>query len=71
LTNHWCEVEATIQASAHDKEMEVDGNKEQRAKKEKVEGHQIPLETKEKLSQGFVNEKEGNFSPTWGGIIRT
>jgi hypothetical protein len=41
--------------------MEVDGNKELGAKKEKVKGHQIPLKTKEKLCQGFVNEKEGNF----------
>jgi len=40
VTNHQCEVEATTQASAQDKEMEVDGNKEQRASKEKVEGHQ-------------------------------
>jgi hypothetical protein len=40
--------------------MEVDGNKE------KVERHQIPLKTKEKLSQGFVNEKEGNFAQLGG-----
>jgi hypothetical protein len=42
VTNHQCEVEATTQAGAQDKEMEVDGNKEQGASKEKVEGHQIP-----------------------------
>lgn len=66
VTNHWCEVEATLQANAHDKEMEVDDNKEQRASKEEVEGHQIPLEIEEKLNEDLVNEKEGNF-PQLGG----
>jgi hypothetical protein len=51
--------------------MEVDGNKEQGVSKEKVEGHQIPLETKKKLSQGFLNEKKGNFAQLAGGIVRT
>lgn len=46
--------------------MEVDSNKEQRASKEEVEGHQIPLEIEEKLNEDLVNEEERNF-PQLGG----
>jgi hypothetical protein len=66
VTNHWCEVEATLQTNAHDKEMEVDSNKEQRASKEEVEGHQIPLEIEEKLNEDLVNEEERNFTQLGG-----
>ncbi len=49
MTDHQCEVKAATQASAQDKEMEVDGNKEKRANKETIEGNQIAPKTKKGL----------------------
>ncbi len=49
MTNHWCEVKVATQVGVQDKEMEVDGNKEKRANKEKVKGNQTPPKTKEGL----------------------
>jgi hypothetical protein len=49
MTNHQCEAKVATQVGVQNKEMEVDGNKETRANKEKVKGNQIPPKTKEGL----------------------
>lgn len=54
MTNHRCEVKVATQASVQDKEMEVDGNEETRANKEKVKGNQIPPKTKEGLFSAIL-----------------
>jgi hypothetical protein len=54
MTNHQCEVKVATQASVKDKEMEVDGNKETRANKQKVKGNQIPPKTKEGLLNAIL-----------------
>ncbi len=54
MTDHQCEVKAATQASAQDKEMEVDGNKEKRANKETIEGNQIAPKTKKGLLSAIL-----------------
>jgi hypothetical protein len=53
MTNHRCEVKVTTQV-VQDKEMEVDGNKETKANKEKVKGNQIPPKTKKGLLSAIL-----------------
>lgn len=53
MTNHQCDVRVTTQV-VQDKEMEVNGNKETRANKEKIKGNQIPPKTKEGLLSAIL-----------------
>ncbi len=54
MTNHRCEVKVATQVGVQNKEMQVDGNKETKANKEKVKGNQIPPKTKEGLLSAIL-----------------